>query len=49
MHMGYSVGEKQIEKMVEAINRQNPDLVCLAGDIFDNDYAAVQKEVNRLL
>lgn len=42
MHMGYSVGEKQIEKMVEAINRQNPDLVCLAGDIFDNDYAAVQ-------
>ncbi len=42
MHMGYSVGEKQIEKMVEAINRQNPDLVCLAGDIFDNNYAAVQ-------
>lgn len=42
MHMGYSVGEKQMEKMVTAINEQKPDLVCMAGDIFDNDYAAVQ-------
>lgn len=42
MHMGYSIGEKQIAKMAEKINAQNPDLVCIAGDIFDNDYSALQ-------
>lgn len=30
-----------MEQMVEKINSQNPDLVCIAGDIFDNDYDAL--------
>lgn len=42
MHMGYSIGEEQMTKMVRRINDQNPDLVCIAGDIFDNDYSALQ-------
>ena len=27
--------------MTEKINEQNPDLVCIAGDIFDNEYDAL--------
>lgn len=38
MHMGYAIGEKHIRSMVEKINAQDPDLVIIAGDIFDNSY-----------
>lgn len=43
LHMGYSIGWKHIEKMVERINEQQPDLVCIAGDIFDNHYEAMDE------
>lgn len=43
MHMGYSIGKTQIHHMVERINAQNPDLVCIAGDIFDNDFNAISE------
>ena len=41
LHMGYSIGHRYIEHMVEKINALEPDLICIAGDIFDNDYAAL--------
>ena len=41
LHLGYSVGAGQVEQMVDKINAQSPDLVCLAGDIFDNDFDAI--------
>lgn len=41
LHMGYNIGTPHIEKMVEKINKQNPDLVVIAGDIFDNEYEAL--------
>ena len=41
LHMGYNVGCSQIEKMVDRINEQRPDIVVLAGDIFDNEYEAL--------
>lgn len=41
LHMGYNVGCSQIQKMVDRINEQNPDIVVLAGDIFDNEYEAL--------
>ncbi len=41
LHIGYNVGYRQIEKMVTKMNRENPDLVIIAGDIFDNDYEAI--------
>ena len=28
--------------MVKQINRGKPDLVCIAGDIFDNEFRAVK-------
>ena len=30
-----------MQKMVDRINKQHPDLVVLAGDIFDNEYEAL--------
>lgn len=41
LHLGYSVGTAAMEQMVEKINAQSPDVVVLAGDIFDNDYEAM--------
>ena len=42
LHLGYNSGEKQIKKIVDQINRQKPDLVCIAGDLFDNEFDAVK-------
>ena len=41
LHMGYSIDHTYIEKMVQRINTLEPDLICIAGDIFDNDYDAL--------
>lgn len=42
LHLGYNMGNLQMKQMVRKINKQNPDLVLVAGDIFDNEYNAVQ-------
>lgn len=41
LHLGYSIGSRDMEQMVEKINAQHPDIVFLAGDIYDNDYDAI--------
>lgn len=43
LHLGYNIGLAQMQKMTAMINEKNPDLVCIAGDIFDNDYDAVRQ------
>lgn len=40
-HFGYSINCRHAQKMVEKINAQDPDIVCITGDIFDNDYDAI--------
>ena len=42
LHMGYNIGCDQIAKMVSIINSQNPDIVIVAGDIFDNEFEALE-------
>ena len=42
LHLGYSVGNAQMSQMVRKINAQDPDLVVIAGDIFDNNYDALK-------
>lgn len=42
LHLGYNIGCRQMEQMVDKINRENPDLVVVAGDIFDNEYEALE-------
>lgn len=41
-HFGYSMGHKHAEMLVKTINAEKPDLVCIAGDIFDNEYDALE-------
>ena len=38
LHLGASTGCDHLQKVVEQVNAAQPDLVCLAGDIFDNSY-----------
>lgn len=47
MHLGYSLGSKQMERMAEKINAMDADLICIAGDIYDNDYDALD-DPNRI-
>lgn len=51
LHLGYNVGVSDVEKMVEKLNEQNLDLICIAGDIYDNDFDAIDNpdEISRLL
>ena len=42
-HFGYNAGVIHAKEIVRKINKQNPDLVCIAGDIFDNEYDAIME------
>lgn len=41
LHLGYSIGTTHMKQMVQKINAETPDLVVIAGDIFDNEYEAL--------
>ncbi len=41
LHLGYSTDPAYIERAVDAVNAMQPDLVVVAGDIFDNEYEAI--------
>lgn len=41
IHLGVIIGEKNVAKLVEKINSLNPDVILLAGDIFDEDLEPV--------
>lgn len=41
LHLGYSTDPAYIEEVAAAVNAMQPDLIVLAGDIFDNEYEAV--------
>ncbi len=43
LHLGYSIGVRHMEQMVELINKEEADLVVIAGDIFDNEYEALEE------
>ena len=43
LHLGYNAGLSMMKDMVEKINREDVDLVLVAGDIFDNAYDAIEQ------
>lgn len=47
-HFGSTTGVKRMEQIVERVNAMDADLVCFAGDIFDNEYALLD-DPERLL
>jgi len=36
LHLGYGIGKAEFDKWVMLINRENPDIVLISGDIIDN-------------
>jgi len=44
LHLGYSIGKKELEDWVELINKENPDIVLIAGDITDNNVLPLYEE-----
>jgi predicted MPP superfamily phosphohydrolase len=36
LHLGYGIGKAELDKWINLINQENPDIVLLAGDITDN-------------
>ena len=41
LHLGYNIATAHMMQMVDKINEQNADIVVFAGDIFDNEYEAL--------
>lgn len=39
---GYNIGEYHLKQAVDIINKNDVDIVCVAGDIFDNQYSAIK-------
>ena len=42
LHLGAVNSEINLGKIVQDINDINPDIVCIAGDIFNDDYKAIK-------
>jgi uncharacterized protein len=41
IHLGTIIGKRKADQLVSMINRQNPDIILLAGDVVDEDIAPV--------
>ena len=37
IHLGYTIGAKELTKWVQIINDENPDIVVIGGDLIDNN------------
>jgi uncharacterized protein len=54
LHIGETVGPKWVANIVDVVNRTEPDMICIAGDIIDSglerisDLEAVVAELKRL-
>lgn len=42
LHLGAIGSEERLENVVEELNAQQPDIICIAGDFFDTDFASIQ-------
>lgn len=46
LHLGSVGSEERLDEIVNEINSLKPDVVCIAGDFFDTDYASIQNPEN---
>ncbi len=37
LHLGYGIGKKEFIRWVGMLNKENPDIVLIAGDVIDNN------------
>ena len=43
LHLGYTIGAKELKGWVDLINNENPDIVIIGGDLIDNNTEIVFK------
>lgn len=43
IHLGMMISNGRLKRLVKAVNKQNADIVLLAGDVFDEDLGSVIK------
>lgn len=53
VHIGNIIGKKRLARWIKIINQQNPDLILIAGDLFDQNFdtsktAIIGKELSKL-
>lgn len=41
LHLGYTIGKKELQKWVNIINKEKPDMILIAGDLIDNQLRPV--------
>lgn len=41
LHLGYVIDENHLQKIADEIQNIQPDVVCIAGDVFDGDITAL--------
>ncbi|MDR0733404.1 MAG: metallophosphoesterase [Dysgonamonadaceae bacterium] len=44
LHLGVNIDKNRLKKIVQLANRQNPDLILIAGDIIDNNVLPLMRE-----
>lgn len=44
IHLGLILGKSHMKKLIALVNAQKPDIVLLAGDMFDGDIAPAKRE-----
>ena len=44
LHLGYTIGKKELGKWVDMINAEKPDIVLIAGDIIDSNVVPVEQQ-----
>lgn len=50
IHLGTIISNGRLERFVKMMNEQNPDIILLAGDVFDEDLGPViQNDMGKLL
>lgn len=48
LHLGSANSEKNLKNVVLEINDLKPDIVCIAGDIFNDDYYTLQNPIKAI-
>lgn len=43
LHLGYTIGTKELSKWIDLINKENPDIVLIAGDVMDNSFRPLKE------
>jgi hypothetical protein len=44
LHLGYTIGKKELSKWVDMINEEHPDVILIAGDLIDSNIIPVEQQ-----